>query len=109
MTSPPSPEPEPPPSTAIIGTVDSHGRALTKAVTWRVIGTADTFLWSWLITQQPMAAGAIAGSEVVTKIVLFYVHERLWRLIRIAPNSRVRSLVKAIAVSYTHLDVYKRQ
>src|SRR5262249_36779046 len=29
--------------------VDSHARAVAKGVTWRIIGTLDTFLWSWLI------------------------------------------------------------
>ena len=45
---------------------DAHGRSLAKGVTWRVIGTADTFLWSWLITHQPFAAGTIASLETFT-------------------------------------------
>lgn len=77
--------------------VDSHGRSLIKGVTWRVIGTADTFLWSWLITHEPVAAGAIASLETLTKIVLFYVHERLWRIFPWAPNARLRSLSKAVS------------
>ncbi len=82
---------------AVVGSVDSHARALVKAVTWRAIGTADTFLWSWLITHEPVSAASIAATEVLTKIVLFYLHERLWRLIRVAPNSRWRSLTKAFS------------
>ena len=77
--------------------VDSHARALAKGVTWRVIGTLDTFLWSWLITHEPMKAGAIASTEVFTKIALFYLHERVWRLLKFAPNSHLRSLAKAVA------------
>jgi uncharacterized membrane protein len=68
---------------------------LAKGVTWRVVGTADTFLWSWLITHQPIAAGTIASLETFTKIALFYGHERLWRLFPWAPNARLRSLAKA--------------
>ena len=86
----------PPSRPALLGNVDSHARALTKGVTWRAVGTADTFLWSWLITHEPMSAGAIASTEVLTKIVLYYVHERLWRLIRWAPNGHVRSMTKAV-------------
>ena len=82
---------------AIVGTVDSHARALAKAVSWRAVGTADTFLWGWLITGNPGHAGAIASLEVITKIALFYFHERAWRLIPWAPNARLRSLVKAIS------------
>jgi uncharacterized membrane protein len=77
--------------------VDSHVRAVVKGLTWRAVGTADTFLWSWLITHQPVKAGAIASTEVFTKVALFYLHERLWRVIRFAPNSHMRSLAKAIS------------
>ena len=77
--------------------VDSHARAVAKGVTWRIIGTLDTFLWSWLITHEPIKAGSIASTEVFTKIALFYLHERLWRVLKIAPNSHVRSLVKAVS------------
>ena len=77
--------------------VDSHARAVAKGVTWRVIGTIDTFLWSWLITHESVKAGSIASTEVFTKIALFYLHERIWRVLKFAPNSHIRSLVKAIS------------
>jgi uncharacterized membrane protein len=77
--------------------VDSHARAVAKGVTWRIIGTLDTFLWSWLITHEPIKAGSIASTEIFTKIALFYLHERVWRVLKFAPNSHVRSLVKAVS------------
>jgi len=81
---------------AVRGGVDSHGRALAKAVTWRVVGTLDTFLWSWLFTGHAGKAGAIASTEVLTKIALYYLHERVWRLVRWAPNARLRSFIKSV-------------
>lgn len=77
--------------------VDSHARAFAKGVTWRVIGTMDTFLWSWVVTHEPIKAGTIASLETFTKIALFYLHERVWRVLKFAPNSHVRSLVKAVS------------
>jgi uncharacterized membrane protein len=74
-----------------------HGRALAKGVTWRVIGTLDTFLWSLLITKQAVSAGSIASLETFTKIALFYVHERVWRLIPFGPESHLRSWTKAVS------------
>src|SRR5471032_2960231 len=71
-----------------------HGgraRSLAKAVSWRIVGTIDTFVWSLLITKQAVAAGSIASAEVFTKIVVFYLHERVWRLILWAPNAHLRS------------------
>jgi len=53
---------------------DTAVRSLVKAVTWRVTGTVDTFLISWLITGQILLASGIALTEIVTKILLFWLH-----------------------------------
>jgi uncharacterized membrane protein len=55
-----------------------HKRSLLKAITWRITGTADTFILSMLITRQIKFALAISATELVTKIVLYYFHERIW-------------------------------
>jgi uncharacterized membrane protein len=77
--------------------LNSHARAIIKGVTWRVIGTLDTFVWGWVIIHEPMKAGSIASFEVITKVALFYLHERLWRVLRLKPDSHVRSLLKALS------------
>ena len=61
---------------------EQHGRSFAKAVSWRGLGSIDTFLLSWLFTGSPKAAGAIASTEVITKIFLYYFHERVWSSIR---------------------------
>ena len=81
----------------VIDRPDGHARAIAKAFTWRAIGTLDTFLWSWLITGHAGSAGAIASLETFTKIILYYVHERIWRLFNFAPNARIRSLIKSVS------------
>ena len=53
-------------------------RSLVKTITWRILATSDTFLISWLVTGYLTLAGAIAGIEVITKIFLYYAHERGW-------------------------------
>jgi uncharacterized membrane protein len=53
-------------------------RSITKAVSWRVTGSIDTFIISYIITGKPGNALAISGIEVFTKIFLYYFHERLW-------------------------------
>jgi uncharacterized membrane protein len=57
---------------------EAHSRSLAKAVSWRILGSIDTFLLSWLFTSSVKAAGAIATTEVLTKMVLYYFHERAW-------------------------------
>lgn len=61
---------------------DSHTRSIAKAVSWRVLGTVDTFVLSFLITGEAKLALAISGTEVITKLVLFWAHERVWARVR---------------------------
>lgn len=60
----------------------SKQRSALKAITWRIIGTVDTFVIAWFITKEPITAGAIASFEVVTKTILYYFHERGWNYIQ---------------------------
>ena len=56
----------------------SYKRHLLKTISWRIIGTTDTMILSWLITGSWKWGLAIGGTEVVTKMVLYYLHERAW-------------------------------
>jgi adenylylsulfate kinase len=57
---------------------DSNLRSIVKAISWRALGTFDTFILSWLITGEVKLALAIGGTEVFTKMFLYWAHERLW-------------------------------
>ena len=61
-------------------------RSLTKTLTWRIVATTDTFIIAWLITGEWSWAGAIAGMEVITKMFLYYAHERVWNKIKWAKD-----------------------
>ncbi len=56
-------------------------RSLVKAASWRATGTADTIFWSWLFTGSIGTALSIGVTEVITKIFLYYAHERVWNRI----------------------------
>jgi uncharacterized membrane protein len=58
--------------------VVSHKRHLAKTITWRIIGTLDTMILSGVITGSWKVGLAIGGVEVITKMVLYYFHERAW-------------------------------
>lgn len=63
--------------------LESHPRSFLKAVSWRTVGSIDTFVLGMLFTSgNARVAGSIAGTEVITKILLFYFHERAWSLVR---------------------------
>ncbi len=53
-------------------------RSLVKAISWRVTGTCDTILISFLITGKVSHAFSIGFVELFTKIALYYAHERIW-------------------------------
>jgi len=56
----------------------SSKRHLLKAISWRIVGTIDTMTLAWLITGNPMMGLKIGATEVLTKITLYYFHERVW-------------------------------
>jgi adenylylsulfate kinase len=62
---------------------ESSTRSLAKTISWRVIATLTTTTIVWLVTGKLTLAVAVGGIEAVTKMVLYYGHERLWDRIRI--------------------------
>jgi uncharacterized membrane protein len=53
-------------------------RHILKTITWRIVGTIDTIILSWLITGNLTIGLAIGGVEVLTKMLLYFLHERVW-------------------------------
>ena len=53
-------------------------RHLAKTITWRIVGTIDTMLIGWLITGSPITGLKIGGIELITKMILYFLHERIW-------------------------------
>jgi len=53
-------------------------RHIAKTFTWRIVGTVDTMLLGWLISGNPLIGLKIGLLELITKMVLYYFHERIW-------------------------------
>lgn len=56
-------------------------RSIAKSVSWRVVGTLDTIAISWIITGAPAVALSIGMVELLTKMLLYFFHERIWNTI----------------------------
>ena len=56
----------------------NYKRHLIKTISWRIVGTLDTIILSRLITDSWTIGLTIGGVEVITKMVLYFFHERLW-------------------------------
>lgn len=68
---------------------NSYKRHLAKTITWRIVGTIDTILLSWLITGNPLTGLKIGFAEVFTKMILYYLHERVWFKINLSKDGKV--------------------
>ena len=58
----------------LIRVSDSHLRSISKAISWRIVGTIDTFVITLVITGNFVIAGSIAGVESISKVILYYLH-----------------------------------
>ncbi|MPM12997.1 hypothetical protein SDC9_59352 [bioreactor metagenome] len=84
---------------------DTKARSIVKGISWRAVASFDTFVLGYIIFGSVAHASAIAGFEILTKIALFFLHERIWNSIRagrrddgsVAPW---RSLVKSISYRF---------
>ena len=63
-------------------------RSVVKTISWRTVGTLDTMIISYFITGNLVMAASIGSIEVVTKMILYYFHERAWNKI---PLGRVQA------------------
>jgi uncharacterized membrane protein len=53
-------------------------RSVIKTLTWRTIASLDTFLITWIVTGNPKAGITVSLIEVITKMGLYFFHERTW-------------------------------
>ncbi|KAB7529336.1 DUF2061 domain-containing protein [Flagellimonas olearia] len=61
---------------------ESPKRSIVKSISWRMVGTLDTIIISWIITGTLSLAFSIGMVELVTKMVLYFFHERIWNTIK---------------------------
>ena len=63
-------------------------RHVAKSLSWRLIGTLDTLLFSWLITGSLEIGLNISLITTLTKIIWYYFHEQIWS------KSNIKGLLK---------------
>lgn len=65
-------------------------RHILKTITWRIVGTVDTVVIGWFITGNAWTGIKIGGVEVITKMTLYFLHERVWFRINFGLTHRSR-------------------
>src|ERR1700749_2839430 len=63
-------------------------RNVFKTISWRIIGSIDTVILGWIITGNLSFGAKIGGTELLTKMLLYYGHERIWQSIKLGIPSR---------------------
>ena len=62
--------------------MDTRLRSLVKTVSWRLTGTLCTFLISYAILGDIATSSAIAIIQLTFNTIVFYIHERIWNLVK---------------------------
>ena len=80
---------------------DTPIRSLVKGISWRILATTDTFIIAFIFFGSLHIALPIAATEIFTKILLYYLHERQWNLMSwgrsVNAPTHLRSTVKGIS------------
>ena len=58
--------------------MDSQSKSIAKAFSWRIIATLTTGLIGYALTGSVEVAGAIMTFDFILKLMLYYLHERIW-------------------------------
>ena len=69
---------------------DSNKRHIIKTFSLLGIGTIDTLFFGWLITGSPLTGLKIGGAETVSKMILYFGHEKLWYKINYGLDKRIK-------------------
>lgn len=62
--------------------VEMRKRSMVKAISFRIIATFVTMLLIYVITGSLSFAGIIGVLDVVTKLLIYYYHERIWEKLK---------------------------
>ncbi len=61
---------------------EKNYRSLIKGISWRFFGTLDTIFIALFWTGDFTKAFAIGTTEIITKVLLYWLHERVWLKIK---------------------------
>ena len=61
--------------------MEKRRRSIMKTITWRILATATTVLLVFIFTGNLMISTSVGTLELLTKILMYYVHERIWNML----------------------------
>jgi adenylylsulfate kinase len=70
--------------------METRTRSLAKAISWRIFATLTTILLVFAFTGNLAVSEGVGITELVSKIVIYYVHERVWNVLRFGKVQRAK-------------------
>ncbi|MGA9387277.1 MAG: DUF2061 domain-containing protein [Candidatus Bathyarchaeia archaeon] len=61
--------------------METHVRSIVKAISWRIVATLTTMLLVFMFTGNLIVSGGVGLTELLSKILIYYVHERIWNVL----------------------------
>ena len=61
---------------------ETHQRSVIKAISWRIWATITTMTIVFLFTGKLELAASVGVFDVISKLILYFIHERLWNKLR---------------------------
>lgn len=58
--------------------MDSVSKTIAKTLSWRIVATVTTMIIAWIIVGDWRVGLAIGTVEFFVKMVIYYIHERVW-------------------------------
>jgi len=58
--------------------MESNSRSVAKAISYRVLGSLSTAIMVYVFSGSLKASVGVGALDVVVKMALYYLHERLW-------------------------------
>jgi uncharacterized membrane protein len=56
----------------------SKRKTIMKTISYRITGTLTTLILVYIMTGEIMVATSVASLEILLKMLIYYIHERIW-------------------------------
>ena len=78
--------------------MENRVRSLIKSITFRIVATLTTMLLVYLFTGSLVISAGVGALEFLLKIIIYYLHERIWNVYNFGRESPTVDLPARVAL-----------
>lgn len=82
---------------------ESPARSIAKAISWRIVASSTTFIIFYFTAGTKVALEIITaavGIEAISKMLIYYIHERIWANVLWGKNWMRYKLIRRIKLKF---------